>query len=214
MRKRLLICFLVVLIIISMFSVVSAGPYGYGDSADLQYREVGGKIIYGYGDGVKYQTSLRPEGVNWSEWKKSKKSVLVEEQISKRKVINLTWAEIDEKIKKGESIGKEKKVSVVSNLIMSLVDKVSNFFLGFVVKEDVEVKNCEGGVGGEIYIDEMPNPAAVYCKEKGYVSRINETEAGQQGICIFPDGTECDEWAFIEVNADKNGLIVNKMDMA
>ena len=43
----------------------------------------------------------------------------------------------------------------------------------------------------------LANPAAVYCKEKGYVSQIRTAaDGGQYGVCIFPDGTECDEWAF------------------
>lgn len=133
MGKKVGFSFLIVLIIISMFGVVSAGPYGYGDSMDLQYRKVDGKIIYGYGDGVKYQTSLRPKNVNWSEWRE------MDVEISKREVVDLSWKEIDEKIKKGESIG-EKKVSGVNNFITSLIDKVSNFFLGLVGKEEVPVK--------------------------------------------------------------------------
>jgi putative hemolysin len=43
----------------------------------------------------------------------------------------------------------------------------------------------------------MPNPAAVFCQEQGYQSEIRTAEDGSQyGVCIFPDGSECDEWAF------------------
>jgi putative hemolysin len=42
----------------------------------------------------------------------------------------------------------------------------------------------------------MPNPASVYCKEQGGTIEIRSTEDGQYGVCIFPDGSECDEWAF------------------
>jgi len=43
----------------------------------------------------------------------------------------------------------------------------------------------------------MPNPAAVSCEEQGYTVEIRTAADGsQQGFCIFPDGTECDEWAF------------------
>lgn len=44
---------------------------------------------------------------------------------------------------------------------------------------------------------ELPNPASVYCEEQGYRAEIRtDDEGGQYGVCIFPDGSECDEWAF------------------
>jgi len=44
---------------------------------------------------------------------------------------------------------------------------------------------------------DMPNPASAYCIEKGYKSEIRTAADGSQsGYCIFPDGSECDEWAF------------------
>jgi putative hemolysin len=43
----------------------------------------------------------------------------------------------------------------------------------------------------------LPNPAAVYCEEHGYTSEIRTAEDGSQGgVCVFPDGRECDEWVF------------------
>ena len=41
----------------------------------------------------------------------------------------------------------------------------------------------------------MANPASVHCEEQGGKVEIRESEAGQYGICIFPDGSGCDEWA-------------------
>jgi putative hemolysin len=38
------------------------------------------------------------------------------------------------------------------------------------------------------------NPAPVYCNSLGYRWRIAEEPEGQVGMCIFPDGTECEEW--------------------
>lgn len=43
---------------------------------------------------------------------------------------------------------------------------------------------------------EIPNPAAVYCDMLGYEYEIVDTAEGQQGMCIFPDGSSCEEWAF------------------
>ncbi len=44
---------------------------------------------------------------------------------------------------------------------------------------------------------ELPNPASAYCEEQGYQLEIRtDAEGNQYGVCIFPDGSECDEWAF------------------
>jgi putative hemolysin len=43
----------------------------------------------------------------------------------------------------------------------------------------------------------MPNPASVYCTQKGNKLEIHTAADGSQnGICIFPDGSTCDEWAY------------------
>ncbi len=43
----------------------------------------------------------------------------------------------------------------------------------------------------------MPNPASVYCKEQGNKLEIRTAADGRQsGVCIFPDGSSCDEWAY------------------
>jgi hypothetical protein len=42
----------------------------------------------------------------------------------------------------------------------------------------------------------MPNPASVYCEQNGNKLEIHTTADGSQsGVCIFPDGSTCDEWA-------------------
>jgi len=52
----------------------------------------------------------------------------------------------------------------------------------------------------------MPNPASVYCEEQGGIVEIRENEAGQYGVCVFPDGGECDEWAFFRGECQKTPL--------
>lgn len=43
----------------------------------------------------------------------------------------------------------------------------------------------------------LPNPASVYCEEQGGRLEIRSDESGGQGgFCVFPDGSECEEWAF------------------
>jgi len=42
----------------------------------------------------------------------------------------------------------------------------------------------------------LANPASVHCEEQGYTLEMRTDEKGTYGVCIFPDGSECEEWAF------------------
>jgi putative hemolysin len=43
----------------------------------------------------------------------------------------------------------------------------------------------------------MPNPALVYCEQNGNTSEIQTAADGSQsGLCVFPDGSSCDEWDY------------------
>jgi len=43
----------------------------------------------------------------------------------------------------------------------------------------------------------LPNPASVYCEQQGNRLEIRTAADGSQsGVCIFPDGSECDEFAY------------------
>jgi putative hemolysin len=42
----------------------------------------------------------------------------------------------------------------------------------------------------------LPNPASAYCEEQGYELEMRTEASGTVGYCMFPDGTECEEWAF------------------
>jgi putative hemolysin len=45
----------------------------------------------------------------------------------------------------------------------------------------------------------IPNPASVYCEQNGNTLEIRTAADGSQsGICIFPDGSTCDEWAYFK----------------
>jgi putative hemolysin len=42
----------------------------------------------------------------------------------------------------------------------------------------------------------MPNPASVSCTEQGGRVNLRRDAAGNlYGVCLFPDGRECEEWA-------------------
>ncbi len=44
---------------------------------------------------------------------------------------------------------------------------------------------------------EIANPASVYCADRGFQSEVRtDADGNQYGMCIFPDGSECEEWAF------------------
>ena len=43
----------------------------------------------------------------------------------------------------------------------------------------------------------MPSPASVYCEQNGNRLEIQTASDGSQnGVCVFPDGSTCDEWAY------------------
>ena len=43
---------------------------------------------------------------------------------------------------------------------------------------------------------DMINPAAKYCTDQGYKWEVRTQAGGEAGTCRFPDGSECDEWAY------------------
>ena len=52
----------------------------------------------------------------------------------------------------------------------------------------------------------MPNPASVFCEEQGGTPEIRaDEEGGQVGICVFANGSECDEWAFYRGECTPDG---------
>jgi putative hemolysin len=43
----------------------------------------------------------------------------------------------------------------------------------------------------------LPNPASVFCAENGgEVDLRTDATGAAAGVCVFPDGSECDEWAY------------------
>jgi len=73
---------------------------------------------------------------------------------------------------------------------------VENPTTGFRWKGEVDaaqqVTQLEVAEGGGI-----PSPASEYCVDQGYRLEIRSDESGgQYGVCIFPDGSECEEWEF------------------
>lgn len=51
--------------------------------------------------------------------------------------------------------------------------------------------------GTDILEAGIPNPASVYCEQEGNTLEIRTAADGSQsGVCVFPDGSTCDEWAY------------------
>jgi putative hemolysin len=58
---------------------------------------------------------------------------------------------------------------------------------------------CAGSAGQprEAASAGLANPASVHCEEHGgQVEMTEDPDGGQRGVCVFPDGSRCDEWAF------------------
>jgi inhibitor of cysteine peptidase len=56
---------------------------------------------------------------------------------------------------------------------------------------------CAGAPGPRGEGVGLPNPASQFCEQHGGTVEIREDSGGgQRGICVFADGSECDEWAF------------------
>jgi putative hemolysin len=43
---------------------------------------------------------------------------------------------------------------------------------------------------------DMPNPASKFCRDRGYQLEMRTDTGGTTGYCVFPDGSECEEWAY------------------
>lgn len=54
-----------------------------------------------------------------------------------------------------------------------------------------------GSAGAATPQTNMPNPASAFCETNGGTVDIRtDASGGQYGVCVFPDASECDEWAY------------------
>jgi putative hemolysin len=54
----------------------------------------------------------------------------------------------------------------------------------------------------------MLNPASVHCEENGgRVELITDEEGGVSGVCVFEDGSFCEEWAFLRGECEVGGSL-------
>lgn len=63
---------------------------------------------------------------------------------------------------------------------------------------------------------QIANPASVFCKDRGGSLEIRTGEdGGQTGYCKFPDGSECEEWAYFrgECQSGNSNFSQNVIDL-
>lgn len=61
----------------------------------------------------------------------------------------------------------------------------------------------------------LPNPASVYCEQNGGKLEFRQdASGGVAGICIFPDGSECDEWAYFRKECQPGSSLLNPVPSA
>ncbi|MGB2910840.1 MAG: DUF333 domain-containing protein, partial [Anaerolineales bacterium] len=73
---------------------------------------------------------------------------------------------------------------------------VGTLILGAMVTGACSPKLVPGAITSEAPVG-MPNPASKYCLDQGYRLEIRTEAGGETGYCIFPDGSECEEWGFL-----------------
>lgn len=62
------------------------------------------------------------------------------------------------------------------------------------------------GTSAETATPGTANPASVHCAEQGGTEETRDGEdGGQYGVCVFPDGSECDSWAYFREECAPGG---------
>jgi putative hemolysin len=55
----------------------------------------------------------------------------------------------------------------------------------------------------------LANPASVFCIDKGgKIDIVMGRDSGQYGVCTFPDGRQCEEWAMMREECPIGGVAV------
>ena len=69
---------------------------------------------------------------------------------------------------------------------------------GFCWQANVDAEGAITATGTQAgMLPELSNAAAAYCQDQGHTYEVQKQSDGQQcGVCIFEDGSECEEWAY------------------
>lgn len=56
----------------------------------------------------------------------------------------------------------------------------------------------------------LANPASVYCEQNsGKLQIVTAADGSQSGVCTFPAGSKCDEWAYFRGECQPGDSLVN-----
>jgi putative hemolysin len=70
----------------------------------------------------------------------------------------------------------------------------------------VLIAACQPGPDDDGEQPGIANPASEYCEAEGGELELRADEdGGQLGVCVFPDGSECEEWAFFRGECEPGG---------
>lgn len=71
------------------------------------------------------------------------------------------------------------------------------WFSLFVLVGILACASCSPKVSSPTPEANMPNPASVHCEQNGGKLELRQDDSGGVfGVCIFTDGSECEEWAY------------------
>lgn len=92
------------------------------------------------------------------------------------------------------------KVNLLGILLMTI------FLSGCAVKSN---QNASSNTNRESSASGIANPASTYCVSNGGQLKIVVANDGSEsGLCIFNDGSSCDEWAFYRKECQKGQSLV------
>jgi putative hemolysin len=70
-------------------------------------------------------------------------------------------------------------------------------FMLFIVAGFMVLASCRSNQPKPAPEQAIPNPASVFCSKNGGTLELRQDAAGGvAGVCVFTDGSECDEWAY------------------
>ena len=90
----------------------------------------------------------------------------------------------------------KKKRGLLSLIAFVVILLVVGFFVFWHFNKEIIMADNEDKTKEENDVG-LANPASVYCLEQDGTLEVREDEAGNQyGVCIFSDGSECEEWTY------------------
>ncbi len=125
--------------------------------------------------------------------------VVVRSTIAQNDTCETQYLCLDSKITKVKNsvgafkVGDEAKIKIDLNNKQETVSFLSGFFEGVEIPIIFSNMWMAQNTGANSTI---ANPASTYCINHGGTLQIKTYNAGQHGVCVFPNGSECEEWQY------------------